>query len=639
MKVLRSAQDRVEFFSKNDGAWPYMLEKAEALLNDPPNAEELDLNLLLEFQHIKQHFEHDLFLPKWTEETRSAYKATTEQFIGHAQKYFLGFQRENLMTEIGTLEFSNRKNFWKLFSYFEIYKKFDRTIILEILEAEPIHIRYILKVKALVQHYNNELRTILLEDAHSAELLLSHFEEKQDNTAVEYHFPKSLSDLDKQQIIVRYLDSEEPNPNFVDLIRKSQSFKLTPKILLKAKQTDEALKDKYFSEESSTVISVEGGLNMLQTEPVLYESTGKATKITYGGAYFDTLNSDIELFSIFSDIFLYTNEEELIELVNKDSEMDNFERTLMRSKNEYYAGIVFSRKDMLSTIQLQLFEVYLKKKERTIESFLESFFQLFFKDRQGMDNLEFKLPQADAAQGDKIRMLAPELEYLLKQYRCYVTEGEINHELLQMDSAPGYLSEVPSLVSGKYISSDHPEIKKLQYYFFEPYSMLARAEGKSSAKTLYKILRNEGLLFSTLESYQKDFALHLQQEGFLTINEDTIEIADLTLVYIAGLLRKNSSMNYWRHPLALRLKMDQLVNDGLLLTSNQLFTLEECNYINYYLNKKEFSNGYDLRNKYLHGTNNRSLKNQEADYRKFLRIVILILLRLKEDMELSAALR
>ena len=85
--------------------------------------------------------------------------------------------------------------------------------------------------------------------------------------------------------------------------------------------------------------------------------------------------------------------------------------------------------------------------------------------------------------------------------------------------------------------------------------------------------------------------------------------------------------------------MDRLVDDGLLQTSSQLFTLEECHYINYYLNKKDFSNGYDLRNIYLHGTNNRRLKKQESDCRKFLRIVILILLRLKKDIELAAALK
>ena len=134
-----------------------------------------------------------------------------------------------------------------------------------------------------------------------------------------------------------------------------------------------------------------------------------------------------------------------------------------------------------------------------------------------MVNLEFKLPAAEAEPGDKIRMLAPEVEYLLKQYHHFVIEQEIDHELLQMDSAPGYLSDVPSLVFDKYLCSNHPRIKTMQYYFFEPYSILAGSEGKGSAKNLYTVLRNARISFSSLEDYQKNFVRQLEKEGFLTM--------------------------------------------------------------------------------------------------------------------------
>jgi len=59
-------------------AWSFMLEKAEVLLDNPLAIEELDLNLLMEFQHIKQYFENDLYLPKWSEETKSAYQTVID---------------------------------------------------------------------------------------------------------------------------------------------------------------------------------------------------------------------------------------------------------------------------------------------------------------------------------------------------------------------------------------------------------------------------------------------------------------------------------------------------------------------------------------------------------------------------------
>ncbi len=67
---------------------------------------------------------------------------------------------------------------------------------------------------------------------------------------------------------------------------------------------------------------------------------------------------------------------------------------------------------------------------------------------------------------------------------------------------------------------------------------------------------------------------------------------------------------------------------------NTLFTIEERKYLNYYLNKKEFSNGMDLRNKYLHGTNSSSEDEQQNDYQILLKLIILIIYKIKDDLNL-----
>ena len=50
------------------------------------------------------------------------------------------------------------------------------------------------------------------------------------------------------------------------------------------------------------------------------------------------------------------------------------------------------------------------------------------------------------------------------------------------------------------------------------------------------------------------------------------------------------------------------------------------------LNKKTFTNGMDIRNKYLHGSNNASENAQQNDYYILLRILILILLKIEDDL-------
>lgn len=63
-------------------------------------------------------------------------------------------------------------------------------------------------------------------------------------------------------------------------------------------------------------------------------------------------------------------------------------------------------------------------------------------------------------------------------------------------------------------------------------------------------------------------------------------------------------------------------------------SIEERRYLNYYLNQKEFSNGLDLRNKYLHGTNSSSEDGQNNDYLILLKLIILVIYKIKDDLNL-----
>ncbi len=639
MNTINDRIDRAVFFSKEDLAWPYMLEKAESILDNPPDLSDANLNDLLEFYHIKLYFDNEIFLPGWSSEKRTAYLMITNRAFREIRGFFVKIDVKTISGLIETLEFDYRESFWLLFSHFETYKRMGREMFSELLNTFPSHIRYILYNKQLVQHFNNEIRSCLLGHPDGAEILLSHFEEKQTHRNREYFFPKSLSQADMHGIIGNYLESDEPNLNYVDLVRNSKHLKLSPKLLLKAKQLSESIKDEYLKDENSTKFSVEATLDMEQSEPVIYDHIGADTKVKYGGAFFDTLGDDIRLFSVFSDVFLYTNEEGLIDLVSKDVEVDNLEKIFMRSKNEYHTGCVFSRKNMLSLIQLEIFNAYLKKKGRSFEQLIENFVQRCIRERFNLSDLLFKMPDPNAGPSDKIRLLAPELEYLIKQYKSFVYEGIIDHDLLQIDSRPIFYSEIPSLVKKRYITSSHEMISKLQFQFFHLHGFLSERGKHDASKTLFKILMSEKIIKTQLNEDQQNYISFLEKEGMVRLNEQGIvELVDPFQVFISGRLRENGAMSYWRYPAGIRAKVDEMIENKILKHNPLLFSSEEVSYINYYLNKKEFTNGHDLRNKYLHGSNNRELEVQQTDYRFFLRIVVLILLKLKDDLELNAAL-
>ena len=50
------------------------------------------------------------------------------------------------------------------------------------------------------------------------------------------------------------------------------------------------------------------------------------------------------------------------------------------------------------------------------------------------------------------------------------------------------------------------------------------------------------------------------------------------------------------------------------------------------LNKSKYSNGFDLRNKYIHGTNSLNIDEHEADYIEMLKIMALIIIKINEEL-------
>jgi len=61
----------------------------------------------------------------------------------------------------------------------------------------------------------------------------------------------------------------------------------------------------------------------------------------------------------------------------------------------------------------------------------------------------------------------------------------------------------------------------------------------------------------------------------------------------------------------------------------------ECDYLNYYLNDRDFTNGVKLRNRFAHGTNSYSESEIKNMYYILLRIIVLTILKVDNDLYLK----
>ncbi len=451
--------------------------------------------------------------------------------------------------------------------------------------------------------------------------------------------PNCLSLPDKETIISEYIEREDANLNYIRIIehsKDSDSLKLSPKVRLNAKKKSALLNKQLFEGSHSIDLSVQISLNKDQDDPLIVSTENQMTQISYSEKYIDKHEDDITLFYLFRTLFLFTNIHGTISLVSKESEINIIEKISLKSKNEYPASILFERKNTIAHTQILLLDHYLNKQNKSIEKLINSFINDFIIPYYNINSLTLRFPSEQSIYLEKIRILAPELDYLLKQYQTFVKEGQIDFDLISLDSTPLRFSEIQSLVNKKYVYINSDEINHLKYHFFSDQSALFHIEPhKDKYSNLYELLIHEDVSTNDFENYQLHTISHLINQGYLHIDtDDYVKIGRDIFMYIVKELNEDEVINYWYYPASVRTTIDEMVNEGLLRFENTLFTKPELNYFNYYLNKKEFTNGLDLRNKYLHGTNKSSERVNEYEYYVLVKLIILIVIKIEDDLKL-----
>jgi hypothetical protein len=628
---------RVVFYSKEDMSASNNLKRAEELLDNYTSNETFSINDLLEIYNIKLYFENDLYFLNWTEEVKSKYNKIIEVNWKLLKERLIKIDDNDIESIIDDLVYDFKKDFWNLLNQLSSFKKISNSKFEEILNNFNHHINFILLQKGIVEKFDKQIRNFLIVYEKTAEIVLSKLEEKHRlKETPKFIFPKSLTLIDKENIINTYLENKEANLNYVRLIencKDSNELKLSAKTRLKAKKKSKELNIQIIENGTTWSIKVQVSLCKDQLEPVKFINNERGLEAIYSESFLDYLEYDVPLFLVFKKLFGYVDDRNLISLVNKNIELDVLEKIFMKSKNAYETGEVFTKKDFLSSLQLIIFEEYLKRKNNSIENLISSFIE-YLNDYIAPNKLIFNIQNSEISYVEKIRNLAPEYDFLLKQYQTFVDEGEIDIELVQINSTPIRFSEIHSQSDRKYIYIEDNLVLRLKYLFYSNQSHLHYVEPYNSKyNNLYDLLINENVKIDAFKNYQQDEISKLINEGYLKIDEqENIIINTQILIYIVGELYRNEVVSYWNYDEIIRNELDKMIENKLVKVENTLLTIKEKNYFNYFLNKKEFTNGLDLRNKYLHGTNSFSEIEHKSDYYTLLKIIILTLLKIEDDI-------
>lgn len=227
------------------------------------------------------------------------------------------------------------------------------------------------------------------------------------------------------------------------------------------------------------------------------------------------------------------------------------------------------------------------------------------------------------------------MESILKQFILFVEEGQIDFELLEIRSEHLIYKNIPSLVENKYCYGVGEEFESATFLLFSDQSGLGYTDkAKNSYDSFYELLCKEKVKQNDYPDYDVSKINWLVTRGYLSVNrDDYINFSNILLIKILKDLYYNDVISYWKYSELGRKFINELEERNVVEFESSLFSRPEIDYINYTLNKSQFNNGLDLRNKYSH-TQPKSADGERThneNYMIFLRLFILSLIKINDD--------
>ena len=643
--------NKVVFHSKEDISGGYYLQKGEHILRANVRSDYVDINDVLELYNLKKYIDNDLYLNCWTQEDIANFKLKATEYGKVIGKFMTTIKDSNVVNLYGSTLRNYAHSFWELFNNQNVFKRISKAKFANILESEPYLIHEILTYKGIVDCYDTEIKNFLQTYSKSAEILLSIYEVQDGFRKIQKYIPKIVSIQDKDNIIANYLDSNNTNLNYVRLTQNAKNgndFKISDKTRLKAKRLYKSETEKLLSQNSMKYgVSIGFSKNAIKIKDG-YVDENQNAHFTYSLDYIKQNSDFYTLFENFKILFEYVDMLNRINFVSKKSQLRLFERIIgVRSHNEYRIGTSFSFAEMTSHGQIFSYNQILSTLNISLEKILNFVFVIGFKERYGFaDNAYFLVPSETNSYFEKVRLLAPEFESVLKQFKLFVEDGNIDFELLQMSSSPSAIKDIPSLNQKKYIyfNEENKEMVGCSNLFFSDQTLLAYVEPfkEKHYHTLFDLLLNEQVCYTNYEEYQKDKLNYLINKRFISIDErEFIKVTNLERLLIFKDLYDNEVASFYHYPIEFQNEANQMELEDIIKFESSLFSKPEQSYFNYFLNKSEFTNGLDLRNSYLHGTQAKADETEKHEYAYFtyLKLLFLIMLKIEDDLIISKLIK
>lgn len=626
----------VKFYSEYDLSVGFNLKEAEFVLNtSDSNNEYNDINQIVELYNIKQYLDHGLRLTKWDDSAFTKYQEKSKTFPKIISKFFSTINGKNLAEYYGQLCVTYNEDFWQLVCNYKAYERIEKDYFSKLLIQNDVAHWHILKHRELVKYFGKEIASYMKTADESAELLMDQFLSLRRDISTKYLFPDELTQQDRNEVLQKYVESKGANPNYLKLLEDAQSTKEFPvgdRLRRDAKNKYEEYWNKNTNLSTGIEFSVEISFALLSDQDKKEYFGENTFRAIYSKEWVKD-NLDYEtLLNNFIYLFEYTDSWFRCSFVSTQSRMSTLEKVLgVKGKRDYITGQHFAFQRMITCVQMEAYRRELEMNGVLLEVIFQWFFEVYLLDEFQARGFVYIAPSENTTRFEQCKLLASAIDGVLKQYRLFCEDGYVDRELLEMSSGHIIFSNIISMQNKKYAYSNSEALRREQFLLYSDQSPLHFTEKTQSKYHFFtQLIMNESMILNDFADFQKPDIEWLISRGILTLNETGYLSLNISRAFVLKELYENEvicSLYCGK----LKILLDELQIMGDIKYESTLFSKPEQDYLNYMLNKSEFSNGHDLRNKYLHDTHSLDIDRQNKDYLELLKVMVLIVIKINEE--------
>lgn len=630
-------KDRVKYYGRDDWAYGHNMQKIEKITI--PKIEDIDINDAIEYYEIKRYFDDNITSPQWSVDDKKEYEEKSLKLFSLSMKFFNSLTDDNILDTYNAVDILYRESFWEMFNKCKLYKQISDTAFKTIIESENCHPFLFLPYKDIVNKYDSIIGEYLINSIYGAGVIIHSYE--QDFSNIEkINLPKSITGEKIVSCINNFIKSEHPNLNdlmSIFMMQESKNFPINDSIRLSARRRYNEEIKKLFANSKGFEYGFE--LSFVENIDKIYRLSkeGNISKIEYNLQYLQDTLENPDILNNFIYVFEFVDFQMRCLAVSSKHGGSIFERLTMKDTlKDYIADSTFNFINELANAQIMAYYEFLKGKNIRLENVIEWFFTKYLQEEFQVPEMKISLPSENSTYYEKCCLIIPAFDSIIKQFSFFVKDGKIDFELVGMSTKPIKFENIPSLIERKYVCAGNEECDKLSYLLFSDQCLLSynRKVSNKEYDSFIDLITKENIKYEDFEKFQQNQLdtlidkkiIKISENGFLIIS-DKLMVNILKQIYYREVINKYDTQKPYHK------RIEDLTNEGLLKEYSSLLSIPEINYFNYLLNRSEYRNGLEIRNRYIHG-NQQVLADEKIDktnYMILLRIFIILIIKINDE--------